>query len=41
MPADPDEIFGELEGRYRLVETTRTYGVNEPTWVRIYVRDDR
>ena len=41
VPADPDEIFGELEGRYRLVETTRTYGVNEPTWVRIYVRDDR
>ena len=41
VPADPDEIFSELEGRYRLVETTRTYGVNEPTWVRIYVRDGR
>lgn len=41
VPADPDEIFGELDGRYRLVETARTYGVNEPTWVRVYVRDDR
>jgi hypothetical protein len=41
VPADPDEITGELEGRYRLVDTARTYGVNEPTWVRIYVRDDR
>ena len=38
VPADPEEIIGELEGRYRLVDTGRTYGANEPTWVRIYVR---
>lgn len=41
VPADPDEIFGELHGRYRLVDTARTYGVNAPTWVRVYVRNDR
>jgi hypothetical protein len=41
VPADPDEILGELEGRYRLVETTSTWGVDEPTWVKVYVRDDR
>jgi hypothetical protein len=41
VPADPDEITDELDGRYRLVDTARTYGVNEPTWVRIYVRIDR
>jgi hypothetical protein len=41
VPADPDEITGELEGRYRLVDTARTYGVNEATWVRIYVRGNR
>jgi hypothetical protein len=41
IPADPAEIFDELAGRYRLVETTRTWGVNEPTWVKVYVRDDR
>jgi hypothetical protein len=38
LPRDPEEIFGELAGRYRLVDTARTYGVNEQTWVRIYVR---
>ena len=41
VPADPDEILGELDGRYHLVETTRTWGVNEPTWVKIYVRNGR
>lgn len=41
IPADPADVFDELDGRYRLVETTRTWGVHEPTWVRIYVRDDR
>ena len=41
VPADPAEIFGELDGRYHLVETTRTWGVNEPTWVKVYARDDR
>ena len=41
VPADPDEILGELDGRYHLVETTRTWGVNAPTWVKVYVRDGR
>jgi hypothetical protein len=41
VPADPEEITAELEAGYRLVDTARTYGVNEPTWVRIYVRADR
>jgi hypothetical protein len=41
VPGDPDEILGELDGRYRLVDTTRTWGVNQPTWVKVYVRDDR
>jgi hypothetical protein len=40
-PADPDDILGELDGRYRLVDTARTYGADRPTPVRIYVRDDR
>jgi hypothetical protein len=41
VPADPDEVTGELEQRYRLVDTARVWGVHEPTWVRIYVRDER
>jgi hypothetical protein len=41
VPADPAEVFDELHGRYRLVETTRTWGVNGATWVKVYVRDDR
>lgn len=41
VPADPAEIFGELDHHYRLVETTRTWGANEPTWLKVYVRDDR
>jgi hypothetical protein len=41
IPADPAQVFDELDARYRLVKTTRTWGVDGPTWLRIYARDDR
>lgn len=40
-PADPREIYGELDTHYRLARRSVTYGVNGPTWVRVYLRDDR
>jgi hypothetical protein len=40
-PADAREIHDELDAHYRLARRTTTYGVNGPTWVRIYLRNDR
>lgn len=39
--ADPREIYDELDAHYRLARRSVTYGVDGPTWVRIYLRDDR
>jgi hypothetical protein len=41
VPADPREIYDELDAHYRLTRRSITYGINGPTWVRIYLRDDR
>ena len=41
VPADPREIYDELDAHYRLTRRSTTYGINGPTWVRIYLRDDR
>jgi hypothetical protein len=41
VPANPREIYEELDAHYRLTRRSTTYGINGPTWVRIYLRDDR
>jgi len=41
VPADPRAIYDELDRHYRLTRRSTTYGINGPTWVRIYLRDDR
>jgi hypothetical protein len=41
VPANPREIYDELGPHYRLTRRSTTYGINGPTWVRVYLRDDR
>jgi hypothetical protein len=40
-PADPREILDELDAHYTLVKRDESYGIDGPTPVRVYLRNDR